>query len=234
VVRKTCQVLLSLSPQHLSQRPFIQSSTHILPRLQPHFPRPITALSLPHIHLTTHSLWILWCHVVTEVSGFSGDYELLVTMLCHSAAVVRSRTCSMLGNMLKHSGTFYAVLGKWWVVLCQYQCCGMARSSLGHTRSSLKPHKELLKTTQGAPCNHTGSSLTVQRSPSSDVILMCNKMYYILWQVNLCVQRFLCVKCHNDKLQSGLVTCLCGVCHCQADVISGEMTLYSMSHWHTS
>ena len=39
-----------------------------------------------------------------------GDYECLDVLLCHAAAVVRSRACSMLGNMLKHSNDFYGVL----------------------------------------------------------------------------------------------------------------------------
>lgn len=39
-----------------------------------------------------------------------GHFSLLEALLGHQAAVVRSRTCSMVGNMMKYSNVFYDVL----------------------------------------------------------------------------------------------------------------------------
>ncbi len=41
---------------------------------------------------------------------FAGHFKLLELLLGHSNPVVRSRMCSMLGNCMKHSNIFYAVL----------------------------------------------------------------------------------------------------------------------------
>ena len=38
------------------------------------------------------------------------SYQLLHDCLVHKNAVVRSRCCSMLGNMMKHANSFYSVL----------------------------------------------------------------------------------------------------------------------------
>ncbi|XP_013385413.1 serine/threonine-protein kinase 36 [Lingula anatina] len=42
--------------------------------------------------------------------GSEGDCAPLASLMCHQSPVVRSRVCSMMGNMMKHSNTFYTVL----------------------------------------------------------------------------------------------------------------------------
>ncbi|KAI0226995.1 hypothetical protein LSAT2_022553 [Lamellibrachia satsuma] len=78
-------------------------------------PNGSTSLICDTLSICSHLVRMSPSHIDMLMQMFRGpkrDYELLGNMLCHSAAVVRSRTCSMLGNVLKHSGTFYAVLSK--------------------------------------------------------------------------------------------------------------------------
>ncbi|XP_064613402.1 LOW QUALITY PROTEIN: serine/threonine-protein kinase 36-like [Liolophura sinensis] len=44
--------------------------------------------------------------------GKHGDFEPLSCLLSHSSAVVRSRTCNILGNLMKHNNSLYEQLGK--------------------------------------------------------------------------------------------------------------------------
>ena len=50
---------------------------------------------------------------VSQITVFmfvSGDYELVLVSLGHKSGVLRSRCCSMLGNMMKHCDSFYSPL----------------------------------------------------------------------------------------------------------------------------
>jgi len=51
------------------------------------------------------------------------DYQLLESMLRHSDASVRSRACSLLGNMLKHSNAFHSELTDKWALLGYRHSC---------------------------------------------------------------------------------------------------------------
>ncbi|XP_021342400.1 serine/threonine-protein kinase 36-like isoform X3 [Mizuhopecten yessoensis] len=42
--------------------------------------------------------------------GTKGDYEPLSAMLRHRSGAVKSRACSLIGNLMKHHGQFYAIL----------------------------------------------------------------------------------------------------------------------------
>lgn len=48
------------------------------------------------------------------------DYQLLEMVLLHSDASVRARTCSLLGNMLRNSDEFGAVLNDRCVIFCNH------------------------------------------------------------------------------------------------------------------
>ncbi|ESO97940.1 hypothetical protein LOTGIDRAFT_153051 [Lottia gigantea] len=48
--------------------------------------------------------------VMAVFQGQKGDYEPLVTLLTHNSSAVKSRTCSLLGNVMKHDSKMYSVL----------------------------------------------------------------------------------------------------------------------------
>ncbi|KAK6192112.1 hypothetical protein SNE40_003650 [Patella caerulea] len=48
--------------------------------------------------------------VMSVFQGHKGDYEPLVTLLTHNSSAVKSRTCSLLGNVMKHDAKMYSVL----------------------------------------------------------------------------------------------------------------------------
>ncbi|KAK7088085.1 serine/threonine-protein kinase 36-like isoform X2 [Littorina saxatilis] len=50
--------------------------------------------------------------VIIILKGAKGDYSPLTSLIGHSSAVVKSRTCSLLGNLMKHDTQMYPVLGQ--------------------------------------------------------------------------------------------------------------------------
>ncbi|KAK7488222.1 hypothetical protein BaRGS_00020529 [Batillaria attramentaria] len=48
--------------------------------------------------------------VTGMLKGAKGDYACLTSLMSHSSAVVKSRTCSLLGNLMKHDSQMYSIL----------------------------------------------------------------------------------------------------------------------------
>ncbi|KAL5015967.1 hypothetical protein ScPMuIL_005556 [Solemya velum] len=46
----------------------------------------------------------------TVFKGQKGDYEPLCLLINHNSAAIKSRTCGLLGNMMKHNSNVYAIL----------------------------------------------------------------------------------------------------------------------------
>lgn len=59
-------------------------------------------------------------HVVSHML-ISGDFEPLYLLLSHQSAAVRSRICSLIGNLLKHNNHFYSTIKQKQVIFGYYQ-----------------------------------------------------------------------------------------------------------------
>ncbi|PVD31308.1 hypothetical protein C0Q70_06720 [Pomacea canaliculata] len=62
---------------------------------------------LSHLVRTSPEHLIL---VMLILQGTKGDFAILTTLMNHSTSVVRSRICSLLGNLMKHDAQLYPVL----------------------------------------------------------------------------------------------------------------------------
>lgn len=59
--------------------------------------------------------------VVLKNMLISGDFEPLYLLLSHQSAAVRSRICSLIGNLLKHNNHFYSTIKQKQVIFGYYQ-----------------------------------------------------------------------------------------------------------------
>ena len=62
--------------------------------------------------------------MVSDVfQGEDAQFELLLAVLCHTNAVIRSRACGLLGNLMKHSNIFYSVVKEKDIILKELIDC---------------------------------------------------------------------------------------------------------------
>ena len=76
----------------------------------------------------------LYCDKTIEISRSfinTGDFEPMSSLLHHRSGDIKSRACSLLGNLMKHHGQFYSTMKQRYedVISC-YECLVDLRPSL--------------------------------------------------------------------------------------------------------
>lgn len=74
------------------------------------------------LHVVSHGDREYYSCCILKNMLISGDFEPLYLLLSHQSAAVRSRICSLIGNLLKHNNHFYSTIKQKQVIFgyCQY------------------------------------------------------------------------------------------------------------------
>ncbi|KAK3094442.1 hypothetical protein FSP39_001787 [Pinctada imbricata] len=88
----------------------LKATSFLADNIRPSTPMPI---SCDVISICGHLIRLEPDNLVTVksvLSGNKGDFEPLVNLIYHHSAAIKSRTCSLIGNLLKHNNHFYSTL----------------------------------------------------------------------------------------------------------------------------
>lgn len=73
------------------------------------------------LHVVSHGDREYYFCCILKNMLISGDFEPLYLLLSHQSAAVRSRICSLIGNLLKHNNHFYSTIKQKQVIFGYYQ-----------------------------------------------------------------------------------------------------------------
>lgn len=73
------------------------------------------------LHVLSHGDREYYSCCILKNMLISGDFEPLYLLLSHQSAAVRSRICSLIGNLLKHNNHFYSTIKQKQVIFGYYQ-----------------------------------------------------------------------------------------------------------------
>lgn len=72
------------------------------------------------LHVVSHGDREYYSCCILKNILISGDFEPLYLLLSHQSAAVRSRICSLIGNLLKHNNHFYSTIKQKQVIFGYY------------------------------------------------------------------------------------------------------------------